>query len=223
MLEKDPKNRISAKNALSHEWILKYELSNEKESLESSVKSEKEDQLVSAQENMKRFKEQRLNFWILFNFIIFREIKNLNITGSNSKDSTELIMNSPLITGKTDKIFCMDNMMGSPLINSHDKKYIRKTSDNNISEFHKKVLLKNVSNEKNEIFQFNLMEEEKYNECDDENSPVFDKVQKLHQRNITYKMSIEDGCIKKGSVDVDSPKEIIYKESKALFIEHNKI
>lgn len=63
MLEKDPKTRITASQALKHPWIQHYMTSDVKEGLTKS--QAKEENLNSVQENMKKFQETL----ILLNFI----------------------------------------------------------------------------------------------------------------------------------------------------------
>lgn len=53
MLQKNPDDRPTAKQALSHKWIMKYMTEAEKDDI---VKMEKE--LISVQENMKKFQEE---------------------------------------------------------------------------------------------------------------------------------------------------------------------
>lgn len=71
MLQKNPNDRPTAHQALAHKWILKYMTDAEKDDI---LKMEKE--LVSAQENMKKFQEEYFvinayYYYSIFYFFIF--------------------------------------------------------------------------------------------------------------------------------------------------------
>lgn len=56
MLEKDPKMRPTAKEALNHEWIQKHMTDDIKDKIAKS--KQEEENLFSVQENMKKFQEK---------------------------------------------------------------------------------------------------------------------------------------------------------------------
>jgi serine/threonine protein kinase len=56
LLEKDPKTRITATQALKHPWIQKYMTPDVKDGLAN--KSNPEAQLETVQENMRKFQER---------------------------------------------------------------------------------------------------------------------------------------------------------------------
>lgn len=101
MLEKDPASRITASESLNHPWILgigkegshkdeknvkvqqtqPQQVQQQQKQPEHTVNEKETEILHSAQENMKKFQDERFN------------VKNIK--------PQDLVMNTPLITGRT--------------------------------------------------------------------------------------------------------------------------
>lgn len=108
----------------------------------------------------------------------------------------DLIVNSPLITGRTDAIYSKtDSPMGSPLLSAAGG---MKRENKNISEIHKKVLMKNVAPPPTKS---NKTEEN--DDISDELSPIDTNIKKLKNEEKPFRPSMDP--IKNNSSYVASP------------------
>lgn len=95
----------------------------------------------------------------------------------------DMIVNSPLITGRTDAIYSKtDSPMGSPLLSAAGG---IKRENKNISEIHKKVLLKNVAPPTKST------KTEENDDISDELSPIDTNIKKLKNEEKPYRPSID--------------------------------
>lgn len=97
----------------------------------------------------------------------------------------DMIVNSPLITGKTDSInFKTDSPMGSPLLTPAVG--FMKRESKNISDIHKKVLLKNLGHKNNMP-----KEVDDNDEVSEEGSPIDMHIKKLKNDEKPFKPSMD--------------------------------
>ena len=98
-----------------------------------------------------------------------------------SKQPEELIANSPLITGRTDAVHSKtDSPMGSPLLAAGGMKRESK----NISDIHKKVLLKNLGQP---------MKVEENDEISEEGSPIDANIKNMKKEEKAARPSMDSG------------------------------